>query len=91
MTDAQVIHIAAQTMLLTAKLAAPILLTALLVGFGISLLQTLTQVQEATLAFVPKLVAVGIAVLATGNWMLNELVAYTQAMFDLVPTLLGRG
>jgi flagellar biosynthesis protein FliQ len=91
MTDAQVIHIAAQTMLMTAKLGAPILLTALLVGFSISLLQTLTQIQEATLAFVPKLIAVGIAVLASGNWMLHELVTFTQSMYELIPTLLGRG
>ncbi len=91
MTDTAVINIALQTMLIAAKLAAPILLTALAVGFGVSLFQSVTQIQEVTLSFVPKMVAVGLAILVTGSWMLNEMVTFTQRLFAQVPSLLGSG
>jgi flagellar biosynthesis protein FliQ len=89
-SDADVTHIAAQTMMVAAKVAAPILLTALLVGFLISLFQAATQIQEQTLSFVPKIVAVAIALLVTGNWVLAELVSFTQSLFDQLPALLDR-
>jgi flagellar biosynthetic protein FliQ len=90
MTDTQVTELALQTMMLAAKVAAPILLTALLVGFLISLFQAATQIQEQTLSFVPKMIAVAIALLVSGNWVLAELVSFTQSLFDMLPTLLGR-
>jgi len=90
-TDTAVINIALQTMLIAAKLAAPILLTALAVGFGVSLFQSVTQIQEVTLSFVPKMVAVGVAVLVSGSWMLNEMITFTQRLFAQVPSLLGSG
>jgi flagellar biosynthesis protein FliQ len=90
MTDTQVTDLALQTMLLAAKVAAPILLTALLVGFLISLFQAATQIQEQTLSFVPKMIAVAIALLVSGNWVLSELVSFTQSLFHMLPTLLGR-
>ncbi len=68
-----------------AKVAAPVLLTALLVGFLISLFQAATQIQEPTLSFVPKMIAVAIALLVTGNWVLSELVSFTQSLFDQLP------
>ncbi len=89
MTDTQVIEIGLQAMLLAAKLSAPILLTALAVGFGISLFQSVTQIQEATLSFVPKAIAVGAAVLFSGNWMLQEMTTFTQELFAMLPDLLG--
>jgi len=89
-TDTDVTEIATQTMLLAAKVAAPILLTALLVGFMISLFQAATQIQEATLSFVPKMIAVGIALLVTGNWVLSQLVSFTHQLFDMLPRLLGK-
>jgi flagellar biosynthesis protein FliQ len=90
MTDTQVTDLALQTMLLAAKVAAPVLLTALLVGFVISLFQAATQIQEQTLSFVPKMIAVAIALLVSGNWVLSELVSFTHSLFDMLPTLLGR-
>ena len=90
MTDSDVTDIAVQTMLLAAKVAAPILLTALIVGFAISLFQAATQIQEPTLSFVPKMIAVAIALLLTGNWTLSELVSFTHQLFDMLPHLLGR-
>ena len=59
MSDSTVIHLALSAMLVGLKLCAPILLTALFVGFGISLFQSVTQIQEVTLSFVPKAVGVG--------------------------------
>jgi flagellar biosynthetic protein FliQ len=90
MSDADVTEIAVQTMLLAAKIAAPILLTALLVGFLISLFQAATQIQEQTLSFVPKMIAVAIALLVTGNWVLSELVSFTNDLFADLPRLLGK-
>jgi flagellar biosynthetic protein FliQ len=90
MTDAQVTDLALQTMMLAAKVAAPVLLTALLVGFLISLFQAATQIQEQTLSFVPKMIAVAIALLVSGNWVLSELVSFTQSLFHMLPSLLGR-
>ena len=89
MTDTQVIGLAMQTMIVALKLSAPILLTALSIGFTISLFQSMTQIQEFTLAFVPKLVGVGVALLLSGNWMLHTMIAFTVQLFDTIPSLLG--
>ncbi|NUR07696.1 MAG: flagellar biosynthesis protein FliQ [Nocardioidaceae bacterium] len=89
MTDSDVIEIALQTMLVAVKLSAPILVPALVVGFVISLFQSMTQIQEVTLAFVPKVLAVGISLLISGNWMLHTLTDYTHDLFQRVPGLLG--
>ena len=65
-------------------------LTGLLaVGFAISLFQAMTQIQEFTLAFVPKVVAVGVALIVSGNWMLHTLMDYTVDLFDRIPSLLS--
>jgi flagellar biosynthetic protein FliQ len=90
MSDADVTDIAMRTMMVSAKVAAPILLTALLVGFMISLFQAATQIQEPTLSFVPKMIAVAIALLLTGNWVLAELVTFTDQLFESLPRLLGK-
>lgn len=89
MNDADVIQIAIQTMLVTAKVCAPILIVSLAVGFAISLLQSVTQIQEVTLSFVPKLAAVAVVIVISGNWMLQELTSFTRSLFDLIPQLLS--
>jgi flagellar biosynthesis protein FliQ len=89
MNDADVIQIAVQTMLVTAKVAAPILIVTLVVGFVISLLQSVTQIQEVTLSFVPKLAGCAVVLIVAGNWMLAELTSFTRALFDLIPGLLA--
>ncbi len=91
MSPEAVLDIGTQGLLIAAKLAAPVLVTALVVGFAISLLQSITQVQEVTLSFVPKIVAVGIALLIAGNWMISEIVQFTETMFDRIPMLLSGG
>ncbi len=91
MTDKQVVDIGLQAMEMCAKLGAPLLLTALVVGFAISLLQSVTQIQEATLSFVPKVIAMGAAMLIMGNWMLHELISFTTTLYAQIPTLLNGG
>lgn len=91
MTPEAVLDIGTQGLIIAAKLAAPVLITALVVGFAISLLQSITQVQEVTLSFVPKIVAVGIALLIAGNWMIAEMIAFTNDMFERIPMLLSGG
>ncbi len=77
----------AMEMLLT--ISAPALLTALVVGLGVSLLQAVTQINEATLSFVPKLVAV-LAVLAlAGPWMLASLVEWIRRVITGIPAAIG--
>ncbi len=91
MTDAQVVHIGLQAMLLAAKLGAPIMVTALVVGFAVSLFQSATQIQEVTLSFVPKAVGIGVALLLAGNWMLHELVSFTTTLFNQIPQFVSAG
>jgi flagellar biosynthetic protein FliQ len=86
-----VLDIGIQGLIVAAKLSAPILVTALAVGFAISLLQSITQIQEVTLSFVPKAAAVGLALVVTGHWMISEIVGFTHHLFDMIPTLLGGG
>lgn len=86
-----VLDIGMQGLLISAKLCAPVLVTSLVVGFAISLLQSITQIQEVTLSFVPKAAAVAIALVVTGHWMISEMVAFTHALFDKIPSLLSGG
>jgi flagellar biosynthetic protein FliQ len=89
MSDTAVIQIALQAMLVTARLSMPILVVSLAIGVGISIIQSVTQVQEFTLSFVPKIIGVGVVVLIGGNWMLNEIVVFTRTLFiDTLPQLL---
>ena len=89
MNSSAVLDLALTAMLMGAKLAAPILITSLVVGFLISLFQSITQIQEVTLTFVPRTVAVGIALYISGYWMLQTLVTTTQDMMARIPALLN--
>jgi flagellar biosynthetic protein FliQ len=88
-SDTAIIEIALRTMVVALKLSAPILVTSLIIGFVVSLFQSLTQIQETTLAFVPKVVGVGVALLLCGNWMMHTLVSFTNDLFAGIPALLG--
>jgi flagellar biosynthetic protein FliQ len=89
MTDASVMHIAVETMILATKLAAPILLASLVLGFAVSVLQSVTQIQEVTLSFVPKLVGVGLVLLVSGHWMLDQTIDFTHELVAALPQLLA--
>ena len=84
-----VLDIGLDALVLAGKLAAPVLITALVVGFSVSLIQSITQIQEITLSFVPKAVAVAVALLVAGHWMISELVTFTNDLFGRIPQLLG--
>ncbi len=89
MNDTAVIHIAVEALLVAAKLAAPVLVTSLVIGFAVSLFQSATQIQEFTLAFVPKVIGTAVALLVCGHWMLTTMISFTTALFHGIPQLLG--
>jgi flagellar biosynthesis protein FliQ len=89
MDAGSVIDIGTQALIVAAKLGAPVLVTSLVVGFAISVLQSITQIQEVTLSFVPKAIAVSIALLVCGQWMIAESISFTNAMFAMIPRLIG--
>jgi flagellar biosynthesis protein FliQ len=85
--DTMVIELAVRAMMLTARLSAPLLGATLSVGLAVSLFQSVTQIQEVTLTFVPKLIAVGGVLAVGGHWMLAEMVGFTHGLFDMIPAL----
>ena len=89
MDDAAILEIASEAMTAAALLAAPILLTSLAVGLLMGLIQSATQLNEPTLAFVPKFMAVGVVLLISGGWMLQEMVSFTQELFEGIPRLVA--
>ena len=89
MNPAAVIDIGVQALVVAAKLGAPMLVPALVVGFAISVFQSITQIQEVTLSFVPKAVAVAIALVIAGQWMIAEIVTFTTTLYERIPQLVG--
>lgn len=89
MNETIVVEIGVQAMLLAMKLAGPVLLVTLGIGVSVGLVQSVTQIQEPTLTFVPKFIGVGVVILIAGAWMLREAVSFAEGLFDLVPRLLS--
>lgn len=89
MTPGIVMEIGRQAIEVTLLMAAPMLLAALIVGLIVSIFQAATQLNEATLQFVPKLVAMFIVLLLFGPWMLQYLIDYIQRLFGSIPQLIG--
>jgi flagellar biosynthetic protein FliQ len=87
MTDLVVVDLARRALMMALSLGGPLLLVALVIGLVISILQAVTQVQEQTLAFVPKLVGVGLVFLIGLPWMLQLAVNYTTELFRALPAL----
>jgi flagellar biosynthetic protein FliQ len=90
MNETYLLNLAQNAMLLTALLSAPILLATLLIGSLVSLLQAATQVNEFTLTFVPKIIAVIVILLFLGGWMLQQIMAFTTNLYNDLPTLILR-
>ncbi len=82
-----IVELARSSIYTTLLVSAPMLILALIVGLAISILQAITQIQEMTLTFIPKIVAVGIALVVFLPWMINTLVTYTAQLLSLIPTL----
>lgn len=85
MTPDFVVGIMAETIKVTLFVAAPVLIVGLVVGVAISLFQAVTQVQEMTLVFVPKIVAVLVALVAALPWMINLLLTFTHNLYSNIP------
>lgn len=79
----------AQAIQLTLLVAAPLLLVALGVGLVISIFQAATQINEATLSFIPKLIAVFLTMVLAGPWMLAQMVNFIRQLFTSIPQLIG--
>ncbi|MDP3767081.1 MAG: flagellar biosynthesis protein FliQ [Dehalococcoidia bacterium] len=82
MTPDGVLSLARDSGVMMLALAGPILGASLLMGLVVSVIQAVTQVQEATLTFIPKLIAVFLVVALLGNWMLGHLIGYTVTLFS---------
>jgi flagellar biosynthetic protein FliQ len=90
--DNTVLHLASQALVLIAELAGPVLVVSLAVGLFVALFQAVTSIQEFTLTFLPKVVAIGIVLLLLGHWMLGIAVDYTEHLYDSIPKVLaGQG
>jgi flagellar biosynthetic protein FliQ len=87
MTELFALEIGRNALMLTVMLAAPMMAAALVVGLLISIFQALTQINEQTLTFVPKILAVFAALLVAGPWLLNSLVSYTTGLFTMLPSM----
>ena len=89
MTPETVMTIAERALELTLMLAAPMLVAALLVGLLIGVFQAATQINEMTLSFIPKVLGIAAVMVIAGPWMLKELVNYTRALIESIPSLVG--
>ncbi|MCS6945918.1 MAG: flagellar biosynthesis protein FliQ [Sutterellaceae bacterium] len=88
--DAQaVLTLGQQALYVMVALAAPLLLTALVVGLVVSILQAATQINEMTLSFIPKLLAIVAALVIAGPWMLTFFVDYVRRLFESIPSAIG--
>ncbi len=86
MTEQMALDVARAALTVTIEIAAPLLLVSLLVGMTISVFQAMTQINEATLTFVPKIMAVGATLAVLGPWMGNTLVTYAVNVFTSLPS-----
>lgn len=89
MTPQMVVQIGREALSVTLMVAAPMLAFGLVIGLIISIFQAVTQINEMTLTFVPKILAVALALLVFMPWMISMLTDFTRHMYDLIPTLVG--
>lgn len=89
MTSDSVISLGQQAVMITLMLSAPLLLTALIVGLLVSIFQAATQINEMTLSFIPKLLAMFLALIVAGPWMLNLFLDYMRGLYSGIPFVTG--
>lgn len=82
------IDLAREAIMVTLVISSPVLLCGMLVGLGIGLLQAVTQVQEQTVAFVPKIVAMVLVLALSLPWLLNQMIEYTKDLITQIPQML---
>jgi flagellar biosynthetic protein FliQ len=86
-----VINLAMQAMQLALKVGGPILAVGLVIGLVISIFQAVTQIQEQTLSFIPKIIGLAVVVIVAGPWMLGQMLTYTEELWSSIPTMVGAG
>jgi flagellar biosynthetic protein FliQ len=89
MTPTTVIDIGRQAIEITLLISAPLFIAALVIGLIVSIFQAATQINEATLSFVPKLIAVFITLILAGPWMITVLTDFVQRLYGAIPSLIG--
>jgi flagellar biosynthesis protein FliQ len=89
MTPETVVGIGRQALEMTLMLSAPLLLTALAVGLIVGIFQAATQINEMTLSFIPKLLAMAAVLALTGPWMIRHLVEYSRGLIESIPGMIG--
>jgi flagellar biosynthetic protein FliQ len=82
-----IVALGRQAIYTTLVVSAPMLILALVVGLAISVLQAITQIHEMTLTFIPKIIAVAVALVIFLPWMINTIVGYTYQLFSMIPSL----
>lgn len=91
MNQDTVMNLATQSLELAVKIGGPLLLVGLAVGLTVSVFQAITQIQEQSLSFIPKIIATAVVLMVAGPWMLNQLLAYTESLYRAIPTLVAGG
>ncbi len=89
MTPTTVIEIGRNALEITLMISAPLFLSALVTGLIVSIFQAATQINEATLSFVPKLVVIFIAMIVAGPWMITILTDYVRRLYEAIPSMIG--
>jgi flagellar biosynthesis protein FliQ len=84
-----VLELCTQALELTLRVALPLLLVGLVVGVAVSVFQAVTQIQEQTLSFIPKILALAGVLIVAGPWMLNQMLSYTTDLWSSIPNLIG--
>ncbi len=87
MTEAYILSLAQNTITITLLLAAPVLLASLIIGSLVSMVQAATSINEVTLSFIPKVIAIVLILLILGSWMLQQLLTFTSNLFTSLPNL----
>ena len=87
MTEEVVIKLGQDALQTTAMLAAPLLLSTLVVGLAVSIFQALTQINEATLTFIPKMIVIALVIVIAGPWMMDVMSAYTVNLFESISVI----
>ena len=85
MSSDMVVELTQQAVKITLMLAAPMLLGAMIVGVTVSLFQAVTQINEQSLAFIPKIVAIMVLIIISGPWLIETMTSYTEELFLRIP------
>jgi flagellar biosynthetic protein FliQ len=89
MNQDTVVNLATQAMTLAFEVAGPILLVGLVIGLAVSLFQAVTQIQEQSLSFIPKIIGLAVLIVVLGPWMMDKLVNYAVNLYMSIPSLVG--